>query len=138
MNSDSSKPIIDLFNFDGLGLIIIFPSNVIYTNQVAGYACLHPEIEGVFVPLTIGHKKVLFELENHFKGDWHYFKDKDAEIIDRLLRGDGFGFIKVDRTKLENSFEAWVYVEIDELSEKFSLIKSFGKAKGILTWANSD
>lgn len=72
MIQGNSKPFVDLLNFDGLGLIIPFPSGVIYTNQVGGLGCLHPEIEGVFAPLSTGNKKILFALENHFKGNWNH------------------------------------------------------------------
>jgi hypothetical protein len=138
MNGVEQKPIIELFNFDGLGLIILFPSGVVYTNQVGGLGCLHPQAEGVFVPLSIRHKKVLFALQQNFNGDWHHIKETDAQIVDKLLRSDGFEFIKVDRTKLEESFEAWIYVDVEKLSEPVPLLNGFGKVKGILTWENSD
>lgn len=132
------KPIVELLDLDDLGIIILFPSGVIFTNQVAGYGCLHPEAEGVFIPLSVGHKKILFALQQHFNGNWQHIEETDAQIVDRLLRSDGFEFIKVDRTKLEESFEAWIYVNVAEISETFPLLKGFGEAKGILTWANSD
>lgn len=138
MSIGSIKPIIDLINFDGLGLIISFPSGVIYTNQVGGYACLHPEIEGVFFPLAVKHKKILFALESHFRGDWNHLQAKDADVVDKLLRSEDFGHLKVDRSKLKESFEAWIYVEVGDLTRTFPLISGFGKTKGILTWANSD
>lgn len=138
MTEESSKPLVDLLDFDGLGLIISFPSGVIYTNQVGGYACLHPEVEGVFVPLPVGHKKILFALQTHFSGNWHHLEEKDADVIDKLLRSDDFGYIKVDRNRLSDSFESWIYVEIDEIKETFPLIGGFEKPSGILTWANSD
>jgi len=138
MNDAIQKPLIDLHEFDSLGLIISFPSGVIYTNQVGGYANLHPEIEGIFVPLSIGHKKILFALQQHFNGNWYHIEKSDAEIVNRLLRSDGFDFIRVDEDKLEESYEAWIYVDVEELSEMFPLLKGFGKAKGVLTWQNSD
>lgn len=36
-----------LWSFNGLGLIIKYPSGVIYTNQAGGYACLQPQEEGI-------------------------------------------------------------------------------------------
>lgn len=138
MSEAKQKPIIALHNFDSLGVIVIFPSGVIYTNQAGGYACLHPEIEGVFVPLAVGHRKILFALQQHFNGNWRHIEESDAKTINKLLKSDGFGFIQVDKTILDESFEAWIYVEIEEIAETFPLIKGFGKTKGILTWANSD
>ena len=138
MSESKQKPIIDLIDLNDLGLIVIFPSGVIYTNQVGGFGCLHPEVEGVFVPLSVGNRKVLFALQQHFKGNWNHIEETDAQVVDKLLRSDGFEFIKVDKIKLEESFEAWIYVDIEEISKTFPLLNGFGKSKGILTWANND
>lgn len=138
MSNETEKPFVELYDFDGLGLIVLFPSGVIYTNQVGGYACLHPEAEGIFVPLSVRHKKISFALQQHFKGDWSHLKESDADVVDKLLRSDNFDFIGVDRTKLEESFEAWVYVDIAETSEMLPILNGFGRTKGVLTWENSD
>ncbi len=138
MSVENKKPFVELFDFDGIGLIISFPSGVIYTNQVGGLGCFHPELEGVFAPLSLGNKKILFALRQHFRGNWQHIEDSDAELIDKLLRSDGFEFIKVDRMKLNESFEAWVYVDIEQLSRDLQLLNGFGNTKGILTWMNSD
>lgn len=138
MSVENKKTFVELFDFDGIGLIISFPSGVIYTNQVGGFGCFHPELEGIFVPLSIGNKKILFALQQHFKGNWQHIENSDAEIIDKLLRSDGFEFIKVDRMKLNESFEAWIFVEIEELSRDLQLLNGFGNTKGVLTWMNSD
>lgn len=138
MSQNSPKPIVDLIEFDDLGLIILFPSGVIYTNQVGGLGCLHPEFEGIFVPLSAGNRKIIFALGNHFRGSWTHLEEKDAKVVDRLLRNDRYGYLKVDRENLEKSFEAWIYVEVTELNDSLPLIKGFGKTKGVLTWANSD
>ena len=47
------RPIVNLYEFDGLELILEFPSGVLYSNQVAGYGCYQPEIEGIMVPLPV-------------------------------------------------------------------------------------
>ena len=36
----------------GAGLIVPKNTGVIYTNQTDGYACDHPTLEGVFIPLS--------------------------------------------------------------------------------------
>lgn len=46
--------------------------------------------------------------------------------------------MKVDRSNLEQSFEAWIYVEVEDLNDPIAIINGFGRTKGILTWANSD
>ncbi|GAB2190584.1 hypothetical protein MAH1_21920 [Sessilibacter sp. MAH1] len=42
---------IKLWDMVGVGLIFLQKSGVIYTNQVAGTACLHPQAEGIFAPI---------------------------------------------------------------------------------------
>jgi len=43
--------IIELWESVGLGLIIEYSSGIIYSNQTGGTSTLHPELEGVYVPL---------------------------------------------------------------------------------------
>jgi hypothetical protein len=133
-------PTVDLATLElkDLGLIIQSKTGVIFTNQVGGLGCLHPEAQGVFIPLSVGHKKILLALTQHFRGDWNHINERDADFIDRLLRSDGFEFIKVDRSRLKDSFEAWIYVNVENSDEEFPAIKGFGESKGILTWQNSD
>ena len=38
----------------GVGLIILRPSGVLWTNQVGGTGCEHPYVEGIYVPLGGG------------------------------------------------------------------------------------
>jgi hypothetical protein len=46
-----NTPLIRLWNTGGIGLILLYPSGIWYTNQTGGYSCFHPEVEGMFVPL---------------------------------------------------------------------------------------
>jgi len=60
-----------------------------------------------------------------------------ADKVDEILSNCGFkNCIRVDRTKLESSHEAWVYVDID--GEKTDFLDGFGRCKAVLTWQNSD
>jgi hypothetical protein len=134
-------PKIDLTCFPDAGLIIRHSSGVIYTNQAAGYACLHPEMEGVFCPLPIRPGKTeLHLLHRHFKGQVNSITAEDADVVDAILRRNGHAYLKVDRARLNNSYEAWVYVTISgELDSLFKAVLSgFGECEGILTWPNSD
>ena len=45
------KPIVRLWDSPSMGLIVLYPSGVICTNQTGGHSCLQPKEEGVFVPL---------------------------------------------------------------------------------------
>jgi hypothetical protein len=47
------KRIIDLSEYGNVGIILKLGSGVFCTNQVAGYACQHPEVEGAFYPLPV-------------------------------------------------------------------------------------
>ena len=62
------QPLIKLWDSVGLGLVIIYPSGVRYTNQTGGTSCWHPQEEGVFVPLRdemVDQEDLLYK---HFTG----------------------------------------------------------------------
>ena len=146
------KAEIDLYNAEHLGLIIMKKSGVTYTNQTGGYACLHPETEGVYVPLSNEKSELLNKLIEYFTGlkwkgcCWDGIDEETANFIDKLLRetssikysAENLGFISVDREQLKLSHEAWIYVNLSQPSDESSIINGFGDAKGILTWPNSD
>ncbi len=171
----SSKPLIRLYNSQGVGVIILCPSGVLYSNQAGGLSCLQPEIEGVYVPLACEPIDQEEMLEQYFTGPkWlgccsNGIDDEDANEIDRIL---GLSlptrFIKVDRSQLKDSCEAWVYVNIAAqpkerprsyngsegkgttasgeiiLDSDYDLgvllypFYGFGNCSGILIWMNSD
>lgn len=143
------KPIIRLWEQKGIGLIICYPSGVLYSNQAGGYACLQPEIEGVFVPLVDcvkGHKQEE-HLRKHFTGPkwkghcYDKIDGKTADFIDKIL-ADSYitKRLKVDRSKLNKSFEAWIHINIlsDERDSDLREFHGFESTNGIITWENSD
>ncbi|CAN5201816.1 hypothetical protein BH20GEM2_BH20GEM2_10240 [soil metagenome] len=84
------SPLIQLYLHEGVGVILFCPSGVRYSNQKGGYMCLHPEAEGVYVPLGEGNSKLALELNEHFETKWvgwcHDGIDQEtAEFIDGLL-----------------------------------------------------
>lgn len=130
---------IDLYEHEGLGLIIACPSGVNYTNQVAGYACLHPELEGVYVPLPAS---VCEKLDSHFTGPkWsgHCYEaidEETADFVDAILAELDLGFcLCVDRDRFAESWEAWIQVKI---SMNSVLWLGLDEGTGVLTWENSD
>ena len=151
------KPCLDLYDFDGAGTIIPWPSGVMISNQCGGHCCLHPEIEGVFVPFGSGDPpgrvlSLLGKLDPLFDGPGSKYNGtgaargpdpgldlEDADFIDSVLDGWRYGFIRVDRNRLKDSVEAWVWVMLTPDSEP-ALFRGFGPypRPGILTWANSD
>lgn len=143
-----------LYDEIGTGLVILCSSGVFYSNQSGGTACLHPSIEGIYVPIAndidangtrMGPAP---KLETYFIGPPHRgsgaFRgiDKDdANEIDAILSqyADISG-VKVDRERLKSSHEAWVYVTVSHqvVEELVQGLPEQGQYGAILTWPNSD
>lgn len=152
------KPVIQLWDSVGLGVIIRCESGVVITNQTGGTHCLHPGAEGVFVPLRNDCllKDHIFISPEHdltawFVGPKHRgagatsgLDAEDADFIDGLLQRNRLHpAIQVDRSHLEESHEAWVHVLITEDEHgdaDLAIFANFGPypRQGILTWCNSD
>lgn len=147
---------INLLDAVGLGLIIECPTGIIYSNQVGGTSCLHPTLEGVYVPLRNDvdqENSTLISPENEL---WNYFSGPphdstgatrglttaDADIIDAVLvRWRLDTIIAVDRERLKESCEAWVCVLVlGEDEEMIGVFRGLGQypVPGVLTWTNTD
>ena len=157
MHRNPDKPVVRLWSLYGIGLIIPCASGVIISNQVGGYACDHPEIEGVFIPLMhpgdadsenarargeLMDQQV--ELDKFFMGPkWmsHCYSGIDeetADFVDSVLAATTVTReIKVDRTKLGYSKEAWIHVIMPPHDGPY-LWEGFARGPAILTWENSD
>lgn len=151
-----SHPRIKLFDHVGLGLIISWPTGVIYTNQTGGTANLASEMEGAFVPLRNDCTLPDHVLISPANDLWDYFtsprrsgtgaidslEPEDADFIDDLLRQASlFPVLRVDRTRLTDSHEAWVHVVISgDEPNPVPLFEGFTPypRSGVLTWQNSD
>lgn len=161
----TQKSVIDLRYTLGSepGLIILYPSGVKYTSQTGGHNCLSPIEEGVYLPFFDELHDQASALRSYFTDTKIYatgtvgIDDMDAEFIDSILSiGNYTKFLTVDRTRLGDSHEAWLYVEIHftskvsdfgftgEVSSKeqieviMSPLYGFHGSKGVLTWSNSD
>ncbi len=141
------KPVIKLYQTNGIGVIVIHKTGVLYSNQVGGYSCLHPEIEGAYIPLNnemVAQEKELMAFFTGAKWQGWCSEKIDVEtadfIDDILSKSPDTVYLKVDRSKLEMSCEAWVYVKIIPTKEEraWSLLKGFKSDTGVLTWENSD
>lgn len=164
------KRIVNLWDQVGIGLIIKCATGVVYSNQACGHCCLRPEQEGAFVP--IGDEIAMpsgdllskeRELLAYFEGPpWHGsgamtgLTEGDADFIDRVLtKRPDLSYIRVDRSKLSESYEAWVHVTVRDgdgplvqtVDPKMGLVEvrlttfsGFGAfpLAAILTWRNSD
>ncbi|MGI8654247.1 MAG: DUF6210 family protein [Pyrinomonadaceae bacterium] len=142
-----SKPVIHLWLLDGIGLIISHPSGVSYSNQTGGYACLHPEMEGAFIPLIdelINQQAKLLEYFTGSKWNGACFRGIDEEtagFIDEVLGSSLYTKrLKVNREKLADSHEAWIHITIltDDKEDELKEFNGFSSDSGIVTWSNSD
>ena len=135
---------------DELMLVIEHPSGVRYQNQAGGYGCAQPELEGVLAPIEVDSavKERIQRLEYPSRPG---IPVETANAIDALLSTEPAArFLKVDRSRLLESQEAWVFVLIDatrkltydmppkEGETYFGPLYGFGPCRGALTWINSD
>lgn len=148
-----NKPFIRLYEAVGTGLIIDYPSGIIFSNQTMGYSCWQPEQEGIYVPvfneLANDHKLMSPEiaLMKYFKGPLHKgtgapngISREDADFIDKLITSQyGGDKLIVDRERLDVSHEAWIYMHMKGDVQE-DLICGFAPypRTAILTWCNSD
>jgi Family of unknown function (DUF6210) len=119
------------------------PSGVVYFNQTGGGFCLQPEVEGILFPINneprLGylHDGSLDIRLAQATLEMIRISEATAKRIDRLLEEFlHHDIVKVDRSTLEQSDEAWIHVEIGEQS--LGDLKDFAGYKAILTWPNSD
>jgi hypothetical protein len=115
------KPLVVLYNSVGVGLIVSYPSGILFTNQVGGHACLRPSEEGIYIPL---HDEVNDQEKTFYKyftgPKWRGWcsngiDEETAEFVDGVLQKSlSTTMITVDRQRLSDSSEAWIYVLIGE------------------------
>ena len=135
---------VTLHAFPDIGLIVKAATGVIYSNQAGGFACLQPEVEGFFVPLrTPFGMRALYALQGIFSSGFDAedgIDDETAERMDWLLSRQGLKCIRVDRSKLTESWEAWVHVTVSgELDYKVPLEGAVPeRLEAVLIWPNSD
>jgi len=126
---------IELSASDVFGIIWLNPNGEIYSNQTGGYSCNHPQERGFFQPITPSMKE---QMDEHFVsgplyGGWccDGIKDETAIFLDTLFSetkdflDSTLSKCRVDRERLKDSMEAWVYI-------------TCGDKRGVLTWVNSD
>lgn len=146
--SHDNKPRIMVWGLNQAGLIILGKSGVIYHNQTGGNNCMQRCEEGYLVPLADCYLVEESPVETYQcpierslrKMDWwpgRGIDEERASQIDDLLRSSGYTKgLSVDRQRMHESEEAWVYVNVQpaELAE----YSGFGSCKGVLVWMNSD
>lgn len=132
---------------DALMLIIEHDSGVVYENQVGGNICWPGMQEGVLAPVEVGpltqEKIEVLPYPNGAAG----ISVEIADELDTLLASENTTrFLSVDRSRLHECWEAWIYVIISappgqsvSPGEKyFGPAYGFGIKRAVLTWINSD
>lgn len=130
----------------GMGLVILRPTGIFYTHQTGGYTCYLSEEEGVYVPVQRQFTDQESLLFNFFTGPkWNGWcgdgiDEATAEYVDYVLSTSfQTRYLRVDRTRLDDCKEAWVYVDVSEPDEPdLAPISGFGNCKGVFLWTNSD
>src|SRR5439155_52539 len=117
-------------------------------NQVGGVVCWQAELEGVLSPIDVGPEVKERIQSCPYPGGIQGITKEIADTIDALLASrPGARFLRVDRARVDESWEASVYVLIDspesnslDISGPYSgPIYGFGEAKGrVDCWPNSD
>lgn len=114
--SDSPLAPIELFQFEGVGILFKCGFGLPFTNQAGGLGCLQPEAVGIFVPLPSWDAAVLSgQLAKVFAGSIGPVSVAQADWLDGVLRQHGYGDVTVDRALLPHSFEAWLHVQIGDV-----------------------
>lgn len=133
---------VKLWELSGAALVVPESTGVFYTNQVNGTACEHPKLEGILIPvnndmLSSSPEYLENQLCSLFDGSWNELTEIKANEINAVLsKFPETKGILVDRDKLFESVESWVYVIAKETED--SCYSGFGELHGILTWQNSD
>jgi hypothetical protein len=122
---------ISLYSLEQAAVILLSEDGVVYSNQAGGSACMQPREKGFLIPISNDppladlHKSSLpFKLMEVCR-DLIGIDSEVADALDSVLAAELEYPILVDRSRIGESMEAWVYVLFDE-------------RKGLLTWPNSD
>lgn len=139
--------LVELYCMESSGwsaLIIPCQTGIVWSNQVGGTACGHPEMEGILLPLS-GHHEVVDRLPSGrliMENQCH--EVYDAGVVSALLSSmrldDLLEPLPVDKQTGEfaKMSEAWVPVRIrDEKFYDVHLVPFVGRVC-ILTYPNSD
>jgi hypothetical protein len=139
--------IIDLYGMPyEVMLIVEHGSGVMYENQAGGTLCLKPSIEGVLAPVNLEPDQV----EQIMNLPYEPRRGISAEVADGidavLAAAPRARYLKVDRARLADSLEAWVFVTAEISNSdvrrhddvEAGCPRGFGRSTGVLTWINSD
>jgi hypothetical protein len=136
-----------LYDLDCLGLILLDPSGVFYYNQACGHSCLQKFEEGVFSYIRDEGNKLHKAISEYMLNKDRILPEDADYLDDQFTRSWDAKYLRIDRNRLNDSMEAWIYVTIDQsLTDSLkdesvyynTAFKGFTCAKAVLTWDNSD
>jgi len=134
MREEDQKTIC-LYGLRQLAIILEQPTGVWYYNQTGGISCNQSYQEGILAILgnDIGDLDTAIA---QYTLNMFDLDEKDADHIDSLFE-HSTQYLKVNREKLKESNEAWIYVTVDG-NHNLSPFSGFDCKYGVLTWNNSD
>ncbi len=136
---------VDLIGLEQAALIVQAPTGVLYENQTCGISCLQESLEGVLIPITneppladFVEASYTMQLRKLTEG-LPEIDDRVASEIDRLLASiSSSEVVTVNRHRLQDSHEAWVFVQVQAPGDaNGSIHPEHQRLTGILTWPNS-
>ena len=143
--------IVRLYDHAGTALIIPHPTGIVYSNQAGGHACQQPELEGFLVPIAndVGlapeldfrsPENELFKYFSRINTCGETLDENNAKMIETIMRQlPLWGGLTVDRDRLDESVESWVFVTISATENTPLLVDGITyPVSGVLTWTNSD
>lgn len=132
-----------LWDMSDAALIVPRQTGVLYSNQVGGTACLQPSLEGILVPIAL---ETPLEDQAHalpamlgkiFEDCADAMENAHADAVDSVMASCIYTQgITVDRSRMADSCESWVYVQLVET--EYGPIKGIAESNAVLTWPNSD
>lgn len=132
----------DVLGDYNIALVVEDPAGRRMSGQSGGYGCVHPLVLGDISSRFSGEvsRAVSDLLMAYFTGAHHGgwctdrngdtdygFDKRDADVVDAAMETLELTGWTVDRSRLDDSMEAWVWVRND-----------FNKRSGVLCWQNSD
>lgn len=145
MSSDSLIEV-ELQELAGVYFIVAHDTGISYSHQCGGLACIQNTLQGFLVPCFSQSLTISDQLQYHFfegpkyKGRCYDGLDEDdALVLDRLLTSAGLDVLSVDRKRLQESIEAWVYLKVDSEIPCFPYCyNSSPTSSVVMIWENSD
>lgn len=139
------KKKVEIFMCTTVGIIVPCKSGVVWSNQVGGTACFHPEVEGIFIPLPDNRCFV----DGYDKDGFGVIRERcevkhpeSSELILKFLKATGLNKLFEMRLNMKGvvMHEAWVPLKIKKklAHPPHELLNDFRGRDVILTYENSD